>query len=149
MADTRPFVIDASVALSWCFEDEAATGPDAVLELLRRGRAVAPAIWALEVANGLRSAERRGRIDEREIPALTGLLNALPIDLEEAIPLEDATGRLLQTARAHGLSVYDATYLDLAARRGLPLATADDQLARASVAAGVELMNMDVETDAN
>ncbi|HET8777407.1 MAG TPA: type II toxin-antitoxin system VapC family toxin [Candidatus Limnocylindria bacterium] len=134
------FVVDASIALSWCFEDEASTLAEAVLERLAVDSAVAPAIWPLEVANGLRAAERRGRIDERAIPAATQLLLALPIWIDEAAGLQSALGEVLQTARAVGVSVYDATYLDLALRRGVPLATADEQLARAARAAGIQLV---------
>lgn len=139
-ADDRGLVVDASIALSWCFEDEASALSDAVLQRLERTPAVAPAVWPLEVANGLRSAERRGRLDERAIPTATQLLMTLPIDVEDASGLEGAVGRILPLARSLGLSAYDATYLDLATRRGLPLATADEQLARAAKAAGVELV---------
>lgn len=139
-AGDRWLVVDASIALSWCFEDEGSALSDAVLELLERTRAVAPAVWPLEVANGLRSAERRGRLDEHAIATATQLLMTLPIDVEEGAGLEEAVGRILPLARSLGLSVYDAAYLDLATRRGLPLATADEQLARAAEASGVELM---------
>ena len=134
------FVVDASIALSWCFEDETSPLTDAVLQRLMRVPALAPGIWPLEVANGLRSAERRGRIDEQSIPAATQLLMALPIHVDESIGLEPALGRVLHLARTVGLTAYDATYLDLATRRGLPLATADEQLARAARAVGVELV---------
>lgn len=140
MAVDRGMVIDASIALSWCFEDESSALTDAVLQRLELMPAIAPALWPLEVANGLRSAERRGRLDERSTPAATDLIMTLPIDVEEASDLEAALGRVLPMARSLGLSVYDATYLDLASRRGLPLATADEQLARAAQAAGVELI---------
>jgi predicted nucleic acid-binding protein len=133
------FVIDASVALAWCFKDEATAYADAVLARLEEERAVAPAIWPLEVANGLRSAERRGRVDERELPALTQLLLALPVRIDE-IPLDAALGEVLQLARALGLSTYDAGYVALALRHGLPLATLDDALVRAATAAGAELL---------
>lgn len=133
------FVIDASVALAWCFEDEASPLADQVLARLEDEEAIAPSIWPLEVANGLRSAERRGRIDEREVPAVIRLMSTLPI---EVVPtsLEQALGDVLSMARAAGLSSYDAAYLDLALRRGLPLATADGYLVDAALAAGVEVL---------
>ena len=140
MADADAFVVDASVALSWCFEDESSPLTDAILERLAHQTGLAPAIWPLELANGLRAAERRGRIDERAIPAATQLLLALPIRVDEGIGLEVALARVLPLARSMALSAYDATYLDLATRRGLPIATADDQLARAARAAGIELL---------
>ena len=139
-ADDNGLVIDASIALSWCFEDESSALSDAVLQRLERMRAVAPALWPLEVANGLRSAERRGRMDEQAIPAATQLLMTLPIDVEDVTGLEGVIARILPLARSLGLSAYDAAYLDLATRRGLPIATADEQLARAAEAAGVDLI---------
>lgn len=140
MAGASSFVVDASVALSWCFEDESSARSDAILQRLATETGVAPAIWPLEVANGLRAAERRGRIDERAIPAATQLLLTLPIRVDEAIGLEPALGRVLSLARSVELTAYDAAYLDLATRHGLPIATADDQLARAARAAGIELV---------
>jgi predicted nucleic acid-binding protein len=142
MAGADGLVIDASVALAWCFEDESTPLTEAVLERLAAETAVAPALWPLEVANGLRSAERRGRLDEEAIPAATQLLMTLPIHVEEAPELETTLGPVLQLARAVGLTTCDAAYLHLAIRRGLPLATADEQLARAAAAAGVELVDV-------
>lgn len=133
------FVIDASLALAWCFEDEASPRADAALEGLALDGAVAPAIWPYEIANALRSAERRGRIDEREMLGLTRLLGALPVDVEET-PLARALAEILPLARALALSAYDASYVELALRRGVPLATADDQLAQAALAAGAQLL---------
>jgi predicted nucleic acid-binding protein len=133
------FVIDASVALAWCFEDEATPYADAVLSRLGQDEAVAPPIWPLEVANGLRSAERRGRIDERELPGVAQLLLALPIRIDD-ITLDAALGEVLQLARPLGLSSYDASYVALALRHAVPLATLDDPLARAATAAGAELL---------
>ena len=143
MAGASGFVVDASIALSWCFEDEASPLTDAILERLLHERAITTVIWPLEVANGLRSAERRGRIDEQSIPIATQLLMTLPIEVDEAVGLEAALGRVLPLARSTGLTAYDASYLDLATRRGVPLATRDDQLARAALAAGVELVEPD------
>jgi predicted nucleic acid-binding protein len=133
------FVIDASVALAWCFEDEATPLADAVLNRLAEEEAVAPPIWPLEVANGLRSAERRGRIDERELPGVAQLLLALPIRIDD-ITLDVALGDVLLLARALGLSTYDASYIALALRHAAPLATLDDPLARAATAAGAQLL---------
>jgi predicted nucleic acid-binding protein len=134
-----PVVVDASVALAWCFEDEHSLLADSVLESLGDIEAVAPSIWPLEIANGLRSAERRGRLDERELPSVTRLLAALPIRVE-VLGLERTLTDVLPLARALELSAYDAAYIDLALRSGWPLATADDVLARAAVAAGAELV---------
>lgn len=132
------FVVDASVALAWCFSDETSAYADGVLERLEGEEAVAPAIWPLEIANGLRTAERRARIDPSELLRVRELLRSLPVRVE-TIELEVALGEVLEVARAHDLSAYDAAYLALAVRRGLALATADDSLRRACKQAGVDL----------
>lgn len=142
MADAETLVVDASIALSWCFEDEHTALGDAVLSRLLEQTAVAPGIWPLEVANGLRSAERRERLDEHATTLAAQLLMTLPITVDETPRVEDALGRVLHLARSVGLTTYDAAYLDLALRRGLPLATVDDQLARAAVAVGVDVLEV-------
>jgi predicted nucleic acid-binding protein len=134
-----PMVVDASIALAWCFEDETSPSADEVLAMLPDDEAVAPSIWPLEIANALRSAERRGRIDEADIPSVTRLLTALPIHVE-TLGLERTLADVLPLARATQLSAYDAAYVDLALRTGFPLATADDFLAQAAVAAGASLV---------
>lgn len=139
MAVADEFVVDASVALSWCFDDEATPLTEAILDRVGTGVAHAPAIWPFEVANGLRSAERRGRIDEAVLPTVARLLTGLRVSVDATAPLGTALGPILDLARRLGLSAYDAAYVELAVRRGLPLATVDDQLARAALAAGIEL----------
>ncbi len=131
------FVIDASVVLAWCFEDEASDEADLVLARLEREPAIAPAHWPLEIANALRTAERRGRIDVSEFPRLRSLLSALPV---EVVPVELTTAvwGALETAMKYDLTAYDAVYLDLAAIRGLPLATVDGSLRTACARAGIE-----------
>jgi predicted nucleic acid-binding protein len=131
------FVIDASVVLAWCFEDGASDEADRVLVRLEREPAIAPAHWPLEVANALRTAERRGRVDASELPRLRSLLAALPIEIVP-IELTAATGGVLDTAVTYDLTAYDAVYLDLAAIRGLPLATIDASLRTACARAGIE-----------
>ena len=133
------FVVDASVALAWCFEDEASEGADVALEALADDGAVAPAIWPFEVANGLRTAERRGRLDLSDVGRIRSLLLALPIEVN-SVDLGAALGEVAGIARTLDLTAYDAAYLALAARRGLPIATVDDRLRRAAVAAGVPLI---------
>ena len=127
-------VVDASVALAWCLADEADEYAERVLERVSREGAVAPAHWPMEVADGLRSAERRGRLKPDELPRLGRLLADLGVQI---LPVELTTALLaLDTAREHDLSVYDAVYLDLALFRNVPLATLDDRLARACEQAG-------------
>ena len=134
------FVVDASVVLAWVFDDEASPAADRVLERLEREQAIAPAHWPLEVANALRTAERRGRLREDEIPRLRAMLTSLPIEI---VPVELSTAiGVLDTARDHDLTAYDAAYLDLAFVRDVELATIDARLRRACEAAGVGLVDV-------
>jgi predicted nucleic acid-binding protein len=133
------FVIDASVALAWCFADEQSDRADGWLSRLASGHAVAPAIWPLEVANGLRNAERRGRLGPGEFSEASTLLLSLPVRVE-AVSTVDALGDVADLARRLDLSAYDAAYVALASRRGLPLATLDGRLREAGARAGVELL---------
>ena len=134
------FVVDASVALAWCFVDEASPAADAALGRLEREEAVAPAIWPLEVANGLRTAERRGRLDQDDMPRMRELLLSLPVQVEP-VALTEALGEITEAARRLDLTTYDAAYLQLAVRRGLPLATVDERLRRASLVVGIVLVD--------
>ena len=133
-------VVDASVALAWCLKDEASDFADGVLARVIGDGASAPAHWPIEVANGIRSAERRGRIDEEEIADVSQLLDRLGI---EVVPVELTTAMwsVLDVARTYDLSAYDAAYLGLARFRGVALATLDDRLRRACKSAGVELIS--------
>jgi predicted nucleic acid-binding protein len=129
-------VLDASVAMAWCLEDETSPYADAVLDRLMASEAVVAPHWGLEVSNALLVAERRGRIGSEDAPALSALLLTLPIAVDPV-----SRGRALKAthrlARSHGLSSYDAGYLELAVRFGLPIATLDTALARAAEAEGV------------
>ena len=133
------FVVDASVALAWCFADESDELADRALARLEQDAALAPAIWPLEVANGLRTAERRGRLDLADQAHVRELLLSLPVEIESA-SLGTALGEVADLARQLDLTAYDAAYLALAARRGVALATVDDRLRRACEKAGVELV---------
>jgi len=129
-------VVDASVALAWCLSDEEDDLAERVLVQVAADGAIAPAHWPLEVANGLLSAERRGRLEVADSDQARRLLADLQIEIMP-VELSTAAGMVLDTARSHGLSVYDAAYLDLASFRGLALATLDADLSRAAAAAGV------------
>lgn len=131
------FVVDASVTMAWCFEDEATEATDAVLDRLRSERALVPAIWPLEVANVLLVAQRRGRVSEAQIGRFVRLLAQLPVDVDETGP---DIASLVALGRTHALSSSDASYLLLAERAGLPLATLDEPLTRAATRAGVPLL---------
>lgn len=132
-----PIVIDTSVTMAWCFDDEATEHTDHVLDLLRQHEAVVPALWQLEVANVLLVAERRNRITEAQATRFLDLLTQLPIRVD---PTPVDSGAVIAAGRRHGLSAYDASYLVLAERLAAPLATTDTALAAACRTAGVSLL---------
>ncbi len=129
-----PFVLDASVALAWCFGDETSAEATSI-----EGVAIVPILWFLEVGNALISAEQRGRLTPTESAHFLELLRQLPIQVEDNPPLR-IWGEIFGLARAHRLSCYDACYLDLAMRLGLPLATLDEELRRPGEDCGVEIL---------
>jgi predicted nucleic acid-binding protein len=131
-------VIDSSVSVAWCFPDEKGPYPQAVLESLATQQAIVPSLWPLEVANALLMGERRKRSTPDETLKSVRFLDALPINLDDETRAH-AFGHTLHLARLHNLSAYDAAYLELAMRRGLPLATLDDKLKTAAKAVGVAI----------
>ena len=133
------FVLDNSVALAWCFEDEQTPVVMAVLDRLTEAGAVAPQLWPVEAINGLLTAERRNRITGPERQRLAGFLRALPISIDGETTNQVWTATA-QLAGQHRLSSYDATYLELAQRLGLPLATRDQALIAAAGAIGISLL---------
>jgi len=135
-----PFVLDASVALSLIFEDEFSPYSDAVAEVLKRGHAVVPLVWPLEIANAILTAVRRGRIPGAHAPSLIGSIDRLRVTIDRGIAPEFLPQATLTIGIAHRVSAYDATYLELAMRRGLPLATQDEGLRRAARTAGIDIM---------
>ena len=131
------FVLDCSVALAWLFPDEATEVTDHLRDSLVEGRAFAPALWPMEVANVLLVATRRGRIDPDEWEQIYAHLEALPIEIDP-VSTSRVWGRTLHLANAHRLSVDDAMYLELALRMRLPLATLDRTLSEAARLEGLE-----------
>ena len=131
-------VIDSSAALSWCFEDEASPESDALFEQVRDQGAVVPGLWHLEVANVLLQAERRGRITTADVTMRLELIADLPIATDNETTAR-AWLEILALARAEGLTTYDATYLELAIRRGFPLMTKDAGLIAAAGRSGVAI----------
>jgi len=135
------FVVDASVALSWCFEDEATAWTDSLLDRLRAGDSiVVPAHWPTEISNGMLIALRRKRIQPGRPELFWDALAVLPIEVEPPLSPLQAKAVLVLCAH-HGLTVYDATYLELAKRKGLPLATLDTDLIKAASEEGVPLVS--------
>ena len=115
------FVIDNSVVMSWCFKDETNKYTDAILDRLENAAAFVPAVWPLEVGNVLLVAERKKRLSESDSSRFIALLSDLPIIVDQEPP-ERMFSEILSVAREHNLSSYDASYLHLAIRKGLPLA---------------------------
>jgi predicted nucleic acid-binding protein len=133
------FVLDASVAVAWCFDDESTPAAWALLDRLRRAPGHVPALWALEIGNILLGAERRRRITRARTTEFLEILGELDIRVDPDLPGR-AFRDVLPLARERRLTTYDATYLELAMRLGLPLATKDTALTRAATALRIKTL---------
>jgi predicted nucleic acid-binding protein len=131
-----PFVVDASVAACWLLPDEGAAAAELAYARFPDDTAVVPTLWWFEMRNIFIVSEHRGRIDSSRTSVAMALLRGLPIRIDSATD-EDL---LLALARRHGLTAYDAAYLELALRLGVPLASLDEALVRATHAEGVEII---------
>ena len=131
-------VIDNSVVMAWCFEDEQSEYADSVLSILETSSGLVPSIWPLEICNVLLAAERNKRLSHKDSIRFLSLVNDLPI---QVIPEETdrVTNEIFTLAREQRLSSYDASYLDLAIRNKVPLATQDSRLREAARRCGVLL----------
>jgi predicted nucleic acid-binding protein len=130
------FVLDASVVLTWCFPDENTDLAQRVADRFKQGdTAMVPSFWPHEVLNALLAGEKRKRIPEAMIRSFLDDPAALPVMLEQ-IPAGIVFDRIQSLSRKHGLTAYDAAYLDLALENGLALATLDEALVRACKNAG-------------
>ena len=136
---SEDFVIDTSVVMSWCFKDEINRYADVILGLLEEATAFAPSIWPLEVGNVLLVAERGKRLSEADSIRFITLLSELPIIVEQEPP-ERMIHEIFALAREHKLSSYDASYLDLAMRKGLSIATIDKNLIAAAKRSRVTIL---------
>ena len=125
------FVVDNSVVMAWCFFDETEIYPDRILDKLVSGSAFVPSIWPLEVGNVLCVAERRKCLSYADSIRFLELLHELPIIVEQESP-ERMLKEVFWLAREYNLSTYDASYLDIAMRKGLPIATLDRALQEAA-----------------
>jgi predicted nucleic acid-binding protein len=132
-------VLDSSVTLTWYFEDERTPATIAVLEQIADIGAWVPTLWRLEVANGLQSAVRRGRMDAKLRDASLADLALMNV-ATDADTNTYAWTTTLRLAERFQLTLYDAAYLELAQRRSLPLATLDRALRAAATALGITLM---------
>ena len=136
------FVLDASIVLTWCFPDEDTSVAEYVARRFAEGAtALVPAFWPHEVLNALLVGEKRKRISQEHIQSFLGDLAMLPITLQPS-PAGIVFTRIQSLSRRHGLTAYDAAYLDLALDRRLPLATLDADLIAACKDAHVELVQI-------
>lgn len=131
-------VLDASAALPWELADESDDAALALLSAVAEHSAWVPALWWTEMANALAVAERRCRLPGLA-PAALERLARLQLQTDPTPP-ETVAADALKLAQQHGLSVYDAAYLELASRLGLPLATRDADLRRAARTTGTALV---------
>jgi predicted nucleic acid-binding protein len=134
-------VLDSSVALTWIYADEGDEQTERVLQRVTQLEAWVPAIWRLEVANSLQQGLKRGRIDQDDRDLGLADLSRLRIRVDPETDTHAWSATLGLSARFN-LTVYDAAYLELAMRRGLPLATLDRDLRAAATAAGVPLLGL-------
>jgi predicted nucleic acid-binding protein len=132
-------VLDSSMCLAWCFEDERGPRVLAIIDRVIEEGAIVPCLWRYEIGNGLLMAQRRQRLDAARRTAILATLDAFGI-AEDREPEGDPWKATAKLADLYGLTVYDASYLELAQRRRLPLATLDTALQRAAEAAGVEIL---------
>jgi predicted nucleic acid-binding protein len=125
------FILDNSIVMAWCFRDQTNVLTEAVLRRLEISEAYVPAVWPLEVGNVLAVTERKGRLSKADVIRILSFIKDLPIVVELESP-ERMLTEILSLARENRLSTYDASYLDLAMRLGLPLATQDKELRAAA-----------------
>ena len=133
-------MLDASIALAWLFEDEDTAATDEVLRRVVVKGGIVPSLWRLEVANAFQIAVRRGRCGEAYVDRSLEYLAELPIATDDEMD-DHAWGATKTLAREHGLTLYDAAYLELALRIQRPLASCDAALIRAARACGLEMLS--------
>ena len=134
------FVLDASIALSWCFQDEATDATMTLLRSLECSTAYVPELWSLEVGNILISAEKKHRISYAKIAEFLALIENLSIEVDHETSIRGFR-EILSLAHSEKLTTYDAAYLELAMRLGIPLATKDHALQNAAKKVGIECLN--------
>ena len=132
------FVLDASVAAAWTLPDEASPEAAALLDKAADG-VLAPFHYPSEIANVVLMAQRRGRVLESELPGIRRTLERVPVEIDSD-SVRSLWSEVYPLAQTHNLSLYDALYLELALRRGAPLASFDKRLRDAAIRAGVELI---------
>ena len=133
-----PFVLDNSVVTGWYIPDQATAYTQTVATLLETDRAIVPALWQLEFANVLKTACTRGKLTVEVAREIVVTVLTLPIEVDTGVA--PGPRQLLELAMRYNLSSYDAAYLELAMRHGLPIASQDAKLRDAALQAGVALL---------
>lgn len=134
-----PFVLDSSVALAWVLPDEANPTLDGLCDRLADDIALVPPVWPLEVGNVLLVAVKRGRLTLKDRIRLVKELRALPVEID-ATSTERSLEETLALAQKYDLTTYDASYIELAQRREVPLATLDNKLRKACLSAKIAVL---------
>lgn len=129
-------VVDASTALAWCFPDEASEYADGILVSLEKKTMLVPAVWGLEITNAILVGERKKRLTQPDIKLFLSLIESLSF-VEDVQSVGNSVRNVLPLAREYGLTAYDASYLELAMRHRVPLATLDVKLRNAAKQASV------------
>ncbi len=132
-------VVDAYMAIAWLFADERTDAAHAVMLRVVSGGGVVPSLWRLEVANVLRNAVRRGRCDEAYVDRSLERLDRIPLQIDDETSIH-AWAATRALSREHGLTFYDAAYLELAIRKSQPLATCDAELVAAARRCGLDVL---------
>jgi predicted nucleic acid-binding protein len=133
-----PFVLDNSVVTGWYLPDQATAYTQAMATRLETDRAIVPALWQLEFANVLKTACTRGTLSLDAARQIVDTVAMLPIEIDSGVA--PGPRQLLELAMRYSLSSYDAAYLELAMRHGLPIASQDRSLREASLQAGIGLL---------
>ena len=136
---TPTLILDCSIVMAWCFNDESTPGTNQIQDRMANEAAVVPGLWYLEITNVLAMAEKRKRITPQGSQQFLQLLSILDIQVDDDAPRR-AFNHLLPLCRTHGLTSYDAAYLDLSIRRQIPLATLDDALRKAATTLGLPVL---------
>ena len=136
---TPTLILDCSIVMAWCFDDESTPGTNQIQDRMANEAAVVPGLWYLEITNVLAMAEKRKRITPQGSQQFLQLLSILDIQVDDDAPRR-AFNHLLPLCRTHGLTSYDAAYLDLSIRRQIPLATLDDALRKAATTLGLPVL---------
>jgi predicted nucleic acid-binding protein len=136
---TPSFVLDASMALAWCFREEATDASEKLLRRMDAESAIVPAWWFIEIVNVLAIAERKGRLKSSEARSFIEILGLFTLEVDNEAPGLAFT-HLYPLCRQYSLTSYDAVYLELSLRRQLPLATLDAHLAKTAKKLGVPII---------